>query len=234
MENKSYLIFEGAKRLGISISEDQVSKFLIYLKELNKWNARINLTGIRDDQGIIIRHFLDSIAGIAALTDVSPYPPPALGRVPSSVVPCRAIDVGTGAGFPGLPIKICRPQIILTLLEPNKKKAAFLHSLCGTLDLNGIQILAERLEWIAHQPSHQGTYDILMVRALRLSRFLAQASRLLPRGGRVVIWAARIGRDSLRELNAPPVWSQPQVLSYRLPFEEIERRLILLKKVQQS
>ena len=67
MKNKSYLILEGAKRLGVFVSEDQVSELLIYLKELKQWNARINLTAIRDDRGIIIRHFLDSIAGMAAL-----------------------------------------------------------------------------------------------------------------------------------------------------------------------
>lgn len=223
MKNNTKLILEGAQQLGVFVSEDQISKFLIYLEELEQWNARINLTAIRDDRGIIIRHFLDSIAGMAAL-----------GKGASSVVPSGVIDVGTGAGFPGMPIKICRPQIFLTLLESNKKKVAFLHSLCGTLGLKGIQILGERLERIAKQPSHQGGYDILIARALRPSRFLGQASHLLRPGGRVVIWAARAGEELFRELKDPAVWSQPEVFSYRLPFEGIERNLIVLRKALHS
>ena len=223
MKNNAKLILEGAQQLGVFVSEDQISKFLIYLEELKQWNARINLTAIRDDRGIIIRHFLDSIAGMAVL-----------GNGASSGLPSRVIDVGTGAGFPGMPIRICRPQIFLTLLESNKKKVAFLHSLCGTLGLKGIQILGERLEWISKQPSHQGAYDILMARALRPSMFLAQASHLLRLGGRVVIWAARAGEELFRELKDPAVWSQPEVLSYRLPFEDIERNLIVLRKAFHS
>ena len=223
MKTNTKLILEGAQQLGVCVSEDQISKLLIYLEELKQWNARINLTAIRDDRGIIIRHFLDSIAGMAAL-----------GKGASSGVPSGVIDVGTGAGFPGMPIKICRPQIFLTLLESNKKKVAFLHSLCGTLGLKGIQILAERLEWIAKQPSHQGAYDILMARALRPSMFLGQASHLLCPGGRVVIWTARAGEGLLRELKDPAVWSQPEVLCYRLPFEDIERNLIVLRKAFHS
>ena len=223
MKNNTKLILEGAQQLGVFVSGDQISKFLIYLEELKQWNARINLTAIRDDRGIIIRHFLDSIAGMAAL-----------GKGASSGVPSRVIDVGTGAGFPGMPIKICRPQIFLTLLESNKKKVAFLHSLCGTLGLKGIQILGERLEWISKQASHQGAYDILMARALRPSGFLDQASHLLRLGGRVVIWAARAGEELFRELKDPAVWSQPEVLSYRLPFEDIERNLIVLRKAFHS
>ncbi|MGH7274379.1 MAG: 16S rRNA (guanine(527)-N(7))-methyltransferase RsmG [Nitrospiria bacterium] len=223
MKNNAKLILEGAQQLGVCVSEDQISNFLIYLDELKQWNARINLTAIRDDRGIIIRHFLDSIAGMAAL-----------GKGVSSGVPTRIIDVGTGAGFPGLPIKICRHQIFLTLLESNKKKVAFLHSLCGTLGLKGIQILAERLERIATQPSHQGAYDILMARALRPSMFLGRASSLLCPGGRVIIWTARAGEELFRELKDPAVWSPPEVLSYRLPFEGIERNLIVLRKAFHS
>jgi len=228
------LVLEGAQQLGVCVSEDQISKFLIYLEELKQWNARINLTAIRGDREIIIRHFLDSIAGMAALADLPPSPPPPLGQGPWSGLPSRVIDVGTGAGFPGMPIRICRPQIFLTLLESNKKKVAFLHSLCGTLGLKGIQILGERLEWLSKQPSHQGAYDILMARALRPSMFLAQASHLLRLGGRVVIWAARAGEELFRELKDPAVWSQPEVLSYRLPFEDIERNLIVLRKAFHS
>ena len=221
IDNNSYLISEGVKQLGYSVAPEAISQLLSYLEALKQWNARINLTAIRTDRGIIIRHFLDSLAGLEALPAEN-----------SPEAPWRMMDVGTGAGFPGLPIKILRPKIQLTLLEPRKKKAAFLHSVCGQLGLQGVSILAERLEMLAKQPQHQGRYDILMSRALKASEFLGPASSLLHGGGRIVLWAAaQAGEDLLQKNKGFSGWDRSRVVSYRLPFEGVERSLVMLQKI---
>jgi 16S rRNA (guanine527-N7)-methyltransferase len=225
-ENNRDLILEGAKRLGIRLSQKDSSQFLLYLKTLKYWSSRINLTAIRDDRGIIIRHFLDSLAGLAIL----PGEKPTSNRKILLETSYRVMDVGTGAGFPGLPLKICRPQIILTLVEPSNKKAAFLHSICGQLGLKGVNILTERLEAIVQQPQHQRAYDYIVSRALRPSKFLGPAVFLLRPGGRVVLWVSQKDESLLKEINNLPGWGQPEPISYRLPFENIERWLILLTK----
>lgn len=219
IENYSYFITEGINRLGYSVTPEEVSQLLVYLEALKQWNTKINLTAIRDERGIIIRHFLDSLAGLAVL--------PAQN---SSTAPCKVMDVGTGAGFPGLPIKICRPKILLTLLEPRKKKAAFLHFVCGQLGLTGVNILTERLEVLVKQPQYQEGYDILMSRALKVSEFLGLASSLLHANGRLVLWTTQVGGALLHESKGLSVWKPPRVISYRLPFEDVERNLIVLEK----
>jgi 16S rRNA (guanine527-N7)-methyltransferase len=225
IENKRYLIIEGAKRLGFRLSQKDISQFLIYLETLKHWNSRINLTAIRDDRGIIIRHFLDSLAGLAALPVEKPV---SNNNIPPETS-YQAMDVGTGAGFPGLPLRICRPQILLTLVEPRKKKAAFLHSICGQLGLKGVNILTLRLEAVVQQPQHQETYDYVFSRALRPSKFLGPVSSLLRPGGRVVLWASQ-SEPLLKEIKDLAGWGQPETISYRLPFEDLERSLIILRK----
>lgn len=234
MKNNINLILEGAKQLGILISQEQASKLLRYLEELKQWNTKMNLTAIRDDRGIIIRHFLDSLAVIEALAGPGFNSSSPLGSE-SAVgtwlgAPSRVMDVGTGAGFPGLPIKICRPQIFLTLVESRRKKVAFLHSLCGYLELKGVEILAERLEAIVEKPIHRGAYDVVMARGLNPAMVLGQVSTLLRPGGRLVIWAGSRGRDLSREMLGQPVWDRSEAISYRLPYEELKRNLIVMTK----
>ena len=230
IENNKYLIIEGAKQLGYPISAKEASQFLSYLKILKHWNSRINLTAIQDDRGIIIRHFLDSLAGLTALPVEKPTSP----RNVSLEISYRLMDVGTGAGFPGLPLKICRPQILLALVEPKKKKAAFLHSICGQLGLKGVNILTQLLETIVQQAQHQGAYDFVISRALRPLKLLGPASSLLRPGGRVVLWTSQRNESLLEEIKDLPGWGQPEAISYQLPFEDLERNLILLVKPKNS
>lgn len=217
-ENLRELILKGARKLGVSIPPDAVSKLLIYLKVLKRWNAKVNLTAIQNEREIIIRHFLDSLAGLAAL-------PPE-----KRVAPLRALDVGTGAGFPGLPIKICRPEIQLTLLEPRQKKVAFLHTVCGLLGLVKVHILAQRIEKVVQQAQHQKTYDLVLSRALKPSLYLEKIPLLLRPGGRFVLWTARGRKEVLGEINQLSGWDRPEEIHYRLPFEEINRSLVVLTR----
>lgn len=126
----------------------------MYQEELVAWNQRFNLTAITDDAGIQIRHFLDSISCLLALEHGERFQ----GR--------RVIDVGTGAGFPGIPLKILCPGIKLTLLEATAKKVRFLQHVVNRLGLQDVRMIHGRAEELGQAPDHRETYDWAMARAV--------------------------------------------------------------------
>ena len=152
MVNYKQHLKETFNRYGFPLTTHQVAQFTRYRDELLRWNARINLTAITDDNEIIHKHFLDSLSVLAYIT---------LGNGDS------VIDVGTGAGFPGIVLKIYVPGIRLTLVEASKKKASFLKFIVPQLRLHqaeNIAILAERAEVCAQQSAHIGRYDWVFTR----------------------------------------------------------------------
>ena len=114
----------GARKLGIELSPGQLAAFDLYRRELQEWNRLMNLTAIDSHDGILVRHFLDSLSCVPTLREAWTTQP-------------RLIDVGAGAGFPGVPLKIVCPALQLTLLEATGKKADFLRHLCDRLELEG-------------------------------------------------------------------------------------------------
>ena len=145
-------LLTGARKLGVKLTAAQLAVFDLYRRELQEWNTRMNLTAIDDDDGIQIRHFLDSLSCLLA------FRPPAAHL--------RLIDVGAGAGFPGLPLKIMRPDLQLTLLEATKKKVHFLEHLCDHLKLNGVVVRHGRAEELGQDPAHREGYDWAIARAV--------------------------------------------------------------------
>ena len=146
------LLRAAARRLlRLSLSPFQLDAFAWYLEELLRWNARHNLTAIVDPGGIAVKHFLDSLTLI-----------PLLGADPSG----RLIDIGTGAGFPGLPLRIACPALRLTLVEATGKKADFCRHVVEGLGLKGVDILHARAEDVARQPGQREAYDVAVARAV--------------------------------------------------------------------
>jgi 16S rRNA (guanine527-N7)-methyltransferase len=127
-------LIEGALHLGLSLTAQQVGLFQAYYNELVDWNRRMNLTAIVDCDEVQIKHFLDSLTVSLAFS-----------KMPSSVV-----DVGTGAGLPGVALKIAYPGIELTLIDSTQKKAVFLNHLVDVLGLKGVEVLTGRAEELAH------------------------------------------------------------------------------------
>ena len=169
-------LIEGAGKLGIDLSARQVRQFELYHRELVEWNRRINLTAIIDYAEVQVKHFLDS------LTVAQVIPDEEMERADFSLV-----DVGTGAGFPGVPVKICFPQSRMVLVEPTAKKAAFLHQLICTLELKQIGILNTRAEEAAHLPSYREGFDLVLCRAVATLPTLVELTLPFCRvGGRVV------------------------------------------------
>jgi len=145
-------LISGAGRLGIKLSAGQVEQFAVYYRELTSWNRRINLTAITGYEEVQIKHFLDSLTVTLALKpDAKSF---------------RLIDVGSGAGLPGIPLKIIMPDIRLTLLEATAKKAAFLDHISQKLGLEGVEVVVGRAEDIAHRKQYREQFDIVLSRAV--------------------------------------------------------------------
>ena len=169
------ILAQGAAELGIDLSDRQLSQFLIYYQELAEWNQRFNLTSITGHQQVQVKHFLDSLTVFLALP-----------LVPSPTL--RVVDVGTGAGFPGLPLKLALPDIHLTLVESVSKKARFLEHMVEVLGLSGVDVYTGRVEEMAHLSDQRESYDLVLSRGVaRLSTLLEYSLPLCCLGGRVVL-----------------------------------------------
>jgi 16S rRNA (guanine527-N7)-methyltransferase len=154
---------------GLHLDQHQLAQFASYAAELQRWNQRINLTAISDRHGIVMRHFLDSLR--CALS---------WGSTPS-----RLVDVGAGAGFPGLPLKILHPDLRLTLIESVEKKATFLRHITVELELRDVDVVVGRAETVGRDKEYREQYDVAVARAVADLRVLAEYCLPLCRvGGR--------------------------------------------------
>ena len=158
------LLIQHAKTLfGLDINPTQLAMFQKYADELTAWNTHTNLTAIIEPQAVAIRHFLDSLSLMPLL---------------KMDVPQKAIDVGTGAGFPGLVLAIIAPQIHITLLEATGKKIKFLEHVISILGLKNATTLHARAEDAGQMPNQRGKYDVVMARAV--ARLPALVEYMLP------------------------------------------------------
>ena len=144
----------GAEKLGINLSDEQIEKFEVYYRELVEWNKKINLTAITDYEEVQVKHFLDSLTVARAI------------NFKGGGAGFKLLDVGTGAGLPGIPLKIAFPEIFLTLLEATAKKTQFLEHLVKELGLKDMEIITGRAEDMARLPQYRGKFDIVVSRAV--------------------------------------------------------------------
>lgn len=213
----------GAAKLGIELNSSQLEQFHSYYRELVEWNQKINLTSITGFKEVQLKHFLDSLSVIPAF------------KQPVISENLSLIDIGSGAGFPGLPIKIVFPDIKLVLLEATGKKAAFLRHLTQKLNLYDVEVLAGRAEDIAHQPQYHQRFDIVLSRAVAALPALAELT--LPFcaiNGRIVIQKKGDIKDEVsRAARAIEILggSQPEVKRVELVELADDRYLIIIDKV---
>lgn len=139
--------------MGVHLSREQLDKFSVYYTEIIEWNRRFNLTSIIEYDEMQIKHFCDSLSVVFALNPIDDRG-------------IRMIDIGSGAGFPGIPLKIALPGVELTLLEATAKKAGFLQHVKEKLGLRGIEIITGRAEEAAHNRQHREKFDVVLSRAV--------------------------------------------------------------------
>ena len=175
------LLSNGAGALGITLSASQLEQFAAYYRELVEWNERANLTSITGYEETQVRHFLDS------LTVCLPYregPDVPLHKLPGV---STVVDVGSGAGFPGLPLKLAFPDLQVDLVESVGKKTAFLDHTVAVLGLEGVRVHTGRAEALGRDPEFRDGFDLALVRGVaRLSLLLEYALPFCRVGGKVV------------------------------------------------
>jgi 16S rRNA (guanine527-N7)-methyltransferase len=150
-------LIAGASKLGIELTAGQVKQFELYYQELIEWNKKINLTAITEYSTVQVKHFLDSLTITLALPEAEVERPD-----------FNIVDIGTGAGFPGVPLKILFPQPRLVLIEPTTKKIAFLHHIIRKLELENVEVLNSRAEEAAHLPLYREQFVLVLSRAVAL------------------------------------------------------------------
>ena len=168
-------IISSAKELGLVIEEIHAEQFLRYLTHLIEWNKTINLTAIVDPNEIIIKHFVDSLTALVT-TSFSK----------NSLV----LDVGSGGGFPGIPLKIMRPDMRLVLVEPVQKKCSFLNSVIGLLKLQDVSTFNGTIEQYAKWPLRH-TVDTVVIRALKYKELYMHVPVLLTPKGNVILYRTK-------------------------------------------
>jgi len=165
-------MISSASALGLTVGEVHAQQFIRYLNHLLEWNKTINLTAIIKPREIIVKHFIDSLL---ALTTTS-FPKDSL-----------VLDVGSGGGFPGIPLKIVKPDIRLVLVEPVLKKCSFLHSVIGLLKLQDVSTFNGTIEQYVKQPLNHAI-DTAVVRALKFLDIKKHVHELLASDGKVVLY----------------------------------------------
>ncbi len=235
------LLLEGARSLGLHLTSKHLRAFQIYYRELNAWNRKFNLTTVTGYEEVQVRHFLDSLTCLLAL------PVPGLDdreRLPHVVplstrdAPLLCIDVGTGAGFPGLPVKIMRPAMQMTLLDSSRKKISFLQHLVDCLELGGVEPLWGRAEEIGQDSHHRERYDVVLARAVADLNVLVEYCLPLCRKGGCFI--AQKGAEIEQEVkNAEAATTLlggrlRDIRALRLPGLKDPRSLVLVDKVGET
>lgn len=197
----------GLQQLGLALTEDTIGKLDAYLDLIVKWNAVHNLTAIRDKARMVTHHLLDSLA-------VAPHVP----------MQATLLDAGSGAGLPGIPLALARPDLVVTLLDSNQKKAAFLQQAVSTLNLGNAAVACERLE--RYQP--RATFDIVISRAFaELADFVVQASHLVAPSGRLFAMKGQYPEAELRRL--PSGVELERAIELHIPQLDASRHLLMLR-----
>jgi 16S rRNA (guanine527-N7)-methyltransferase len=216
-------VLETAQALNVQLNVQQASAFVRFAQLLVEWNQRFNLTALDDDASILALHFADSLTLVRLLSDT-------LRRTPTPAL----IDVGTGGGFPGIPLKIALPALRVTLMDSTAKKVQFCDEVIRALELQGVRALHGRAEEAAHQPEQRERYDVVTARAVAPLPTLAEYLLPFARPGGVCI--AMKGSDAQTEVDQAAGainklgGEVSRVETVSLPGRDDRRALIMIAK----
>ena len=202
---------KGADLLGLNLSPDQTDLLAAHARELQLWNAKMNLTAITDIQLVAYKHFVDALAAARFLDRCA-----------------RIMDIGSGAGFPAVPMKVIYPDLDITMVDAVRKKVSFLNHVVRTLKLDNISAVHARVEDLAKDPGHFQMYDAVTARGFAdLGKLAKLAGPLLATGGRIY---ALKGAHALEEIT-PELKKRFHITheTYSLPFVDAQRFVLILK-----
>jgi len=214
-ENKDLLV-EGARSFGVYLDGKAIESFEIYLKELLKWNQKINLTAIRSEKGIVLKHFLDSLS-------ICPYLPKQ----------ASILDIGSGAGFPGIPLKMVQPSLEITLIDSVRKKMDFQRHLFRSLGLKGIEAIHGCVQDKGILQGLGGRFDVTLSRAFSdLHTLLALSLPFLKERGTALAMKGEVDHREIRRLVEieGTRYRLQKTISLILPFTSFKRTLLLFEK----
>lgn len=213
-------LVDTARELGLTFTANQIKAFDLYYRELVDWNSRINLTTIVERDQVSVKHFLDSLSLAPILRALAPT--------------LRLIDIGTGAGFPGIPLKIALPDLRLTLVETTGKKVEFLKHVIAQLQLRDAMAIQARAEDLAHKLDHREQYDVAVARAVANLATLVEYALPFVRVGGMFVAQKGVAVDdeikqasrALKELGG----RVREIVPVQLPGLE-QRHLVIIDKV---
>ena len=206
-------------QLKIIIDRDQIQKFHIYMKLLLEWNKKINLTAITDEEEIILKHFVDSLTVLKYINEND-----------------KIIDVGTGAGFPGIPIAIMMPNVKITLLDSLNKRINFLNEVIKELDLKNVETIHSRSEDCGKDMLYREKYDISIARAVaNLSTISEYLLPFVKIGGKMICMKGSEIEEELKNAQYAIKVLGGKIISrdkFTLPESDIKRNIIIVEKEQ--
>lgn len=221
MQNIKNIIKDGAEKLNIPLDEAQVNQLIRYADLLVEWNGKINLTAITDSEGIATKHFLDSMTALN-----------------TDCVTGKVIDVGTGAGFPGLVLKIVKPEVELTLLDSLNKRITFLKAVGTELGLNGVEYVHARAEDGGMNHAYRGKFDTVVSRAVANMTVLSEwCIPFLKTGGYFLALKGPLADQELKDAKRAISilgGEVEDVLEAEIPFTDLAHKIIIIKKVRQT
>lgn len=211
------------KEKGIELSEKQLSQFEKYFHLLVEWNEKMNLTAITEKEEVYLKHFYDSVTAAFYF------------NFKQDITVC---DVGAGAGFPAIPLKICFPEIKLTVVDSLNKRIGFLEHVVKELGLENVSMFHDRAETFAHRPEFRQQFDLVMARAVaRLSVLSELCLPLVKKGGYFLgMKGANLpeevkdGEKAVKLLGG----KIEDVHSFLLPIEESERNIVIIEKIKET
>jgi 16S rRNA (guanine527-N7)-methyltransferase len=207
------LLLDGARAVGVSLSHDAATKLLQFREELTRWNRKVNLTAITDPAEILEKHFVDSLAVVPQVTGAT-----------------TLLDIGSGGGFPGIPIKLALPDLDVTLLESSGRKVAFLKHALATLEMSDrIRAVEGRAEGQL-QAEKVATAEVVISRAVQApDDWVALGRRYVAEGGCLIAMLGSKGGPAEMQTIAGHYGGNVQLFSYRLPFSGARRAFAVFR-----
>ena len=215
-------LLRGAGKLGIALDASQLDRFEGFYDQIVDWNRRINLTSVTDYEEVQTRHFLDSLSVTSAIP----------AEMPRGT---RLLDVGSGAGLPGVPLAIAHPGLSVTLLEATEKKAAFLHHVVDKLGLDGVDVVTGRAETLAHDAGLRERFDMVVSRGVAKLPVLAELTLPFCRVGGIVVAQKALGAEREIEEAGSAIarfgGKRRAVTPVTVPDTTVERLLVTIDKL---